>query len=73
MINHFWLCWVFAAAHGLSLPAVSRGCSPAALSKLLIAAASLDAEHRALGAQASEAVGPGSGCSEAGGTFLDQD
>ena len=46
MINHFWLCWVFAAAHGLSLPAVSRGCSPAALSKLLIAAASLDAEHR---------------------------
>ena len=46
MINHFWPRWVFAAAHGLSLPAVSGGCSPAALRELLIAAASLDAEHR---------------------------
>ena len=24
---YFWLCWVFVAAHGLSLVAVSRGCS----------------------------------------------
>ena len=24
---HFWLCWVFIAAHGLSLVAVSRGYS----------------------------------------------
>ena len=23
----FWLCWVFTAAHGLSLVAASRGCS----------------------------------------------
>ena len=46
MIVHFWLCWVSAVAHGLSLPAVSRGCSPAAVSKLLIVAASLVAEHR---------------------------
>ena len=27
LVIHFWLCWVFAAARGFSLVAVSRGCS----------------------------------------------
>ena len=39
--------WVFIAAHRLSLVAVSRGYSLAAVSGLLIAVASLLAEHNA--------------------------
>ena len=35
--NYFWLCWVFVSAHGLSLVVVCG---------LLIAVASLIAEHR---------------------------
>ena len=27
LLIYFWLCWVFVAAHGLSLVAVSGGCS----------------------------------------------
>ena len=51
----FWLCWVFVAAHGLSLVAASGGCSLVAASGgyslvaiqgLLIVVASLIAEHR---------------------------
>ena len=37
---YFWLCWVFIAAHGLSLVVVSRGCSPAAVHRLLTGVAS---------------------------------
>ena len=36
-----WRCWVFVAAHRLSLVAVSGGSSPAAGCRLLIAVASL--------------------------------
>ena len=32
---YLWLCWVFAAVRGLSTVAVSKGCSPAAVSGLL--------------------------------------
>ena len=41
-----WLCWVFTAECSLSLAAVSGGYSLVAVSRLLIAAASLVAEHR---------------------------
>ena len=40
-----WLCWVFVAAHGLSLTAASGGHSPAVVCRLLIAMASLVVEH----------------------------
>ena len=40
-----WLCWVFVAALGLSLVAVSRGDSLVAVYRLLTAVASLVAEH----------------------------
>ena len=40
---YFWLCWVFVAARGLSLVVASGGYS---LLRLLIAMASLVAEHR---------------------------
>ena len=43
--------WVFVATRGLSLVAESRGCSPAVARGLLIAAASLIAEHRLCGTQ----------------------
>ena len=45
LIN-FWLGWVFAAACELSLVTVSRGYSLVAQHRLLIAEASLIAEHR---------------------------
>ena len=44
-ILFFWLHWISVAAHGLSLVAASSGYSLAALCKLLIAVASLVAEH----------------------------
>ena len=42
---YFWLRWVFVAAHGLSLVAVSGGLLFAAVRRLLVAVASLVAEH----------------------------
>ena len=42
---YFWLCWVFVAAHGLSLVAVSGGYSSVAVRGLLIEVASLVVEH----------------------------
>ena len=42
---YLWLCWVFVAAHRLSLVAVSRTSSLIALSSLLSAVASLVVEH----------------------------
>ena len=42
---YFGLCWVFAAAFRLSLAAGSRRASLAAVHRLLIAVASLVAEH----------------------------
>ena len=39
-------CWVFVAAHGLSLIAASEGYSLTAVCGLLIAVASLAVEHR---------------------------
>ena len=44
ILIYFWLCWVFAAAYGLSLVALSRGYS-LVVCGLLTAAASLVAEH----------------------------
>ena len=42
----FWLPWVFAAVHRLSLVAASRGCSLIVVQGLLTALASLAAERR---------------------------
>ena len=42
----FWLHWVFVAFRGLSLVMESRGYSPVTMLQLLIALASLVAEHR---------------------------
>ena len=41
----FWLCWVFAAVHEFSLVLESRDYTLVAVHQLLIAAASLVAEH----------------------------
>ena len=43
---YFWLCWVFIAAHMLSLVVVSGGYSLVVVHGHLIAVASLVAEHR---------------------------
>ena len=40
-----WLCWVFVAVSGLSLVAASEGYSLVVVRGLLIAVASLVAEH----------------------------
>ena len=42
---YFWLRWVFVAAYSLSLVAVSGGHFLAVVRELLVAAASLAAEH----------------------------
>ena len=41
----YWLCWVFVAAHGLSLVAESRGYSLPVVHRLLTAGAALIAEY----------------------------
>ena len=43
---YLWMCWVFIAAHRLSLVAASRSYSLVSVRGLLIAAASLVAEHK---------------------------
>ena len=43
---YFWLRWVFIGVHGLSLVAVSGGYSFVVVRRLLVAVASLVAEHR---------------------------
>ena len=48
-----WLCWVFVAAHGLSLVAVNGGYSLVVECGFLIVVASLLVEHRFLGMWAS--------------------
>ena len=45
MSSLFQLCWVFFAAHRLSLVAASGGCSLVVVCGSLIAVASLVAEH----------------------------
>ena len=42
---YIWLCWVFVAVRGLSLVVVSRGLFFDVVCGLLIAVASLVAEH----------------------------
>ena len=79
--------WVFIAACGSSLPRVGLHCcvwvftalcgssllSPAAVSGLLVATASLVAEHGLQGSRASVVVAAwGLSCSVAWGRFLDQ-
>ena len=53
---YFWLCWVFVAAHRLSLDAASRSYSPVAAYRLLIAVASLFGRHMGSRARASIVV-----------------
>ena len=43
---HFWLCWVFITACGLSLVAASGGYCLVAVLRLLIAVGSLVIQHR---------------------------
>ena len=69
----FWLCWVFDAAHGLSLVAESGGCSPVAVRGLLTVVASLVVEHGLQGMQASVVVAHGLSCPESCGIFPDQE
>ena len=45
LLIYFWLCWVFIAAHGLSLVAECRGYSQVAVGGLLIAVAFPVVEH----------------------------
>ena len=42
---YFWLRWVFLATHGFSLVAASGDNSPVSVHRILIAVASLFAEH----------------------------
>ena len=55
-----WLCWVFIAACGLPLVAMSGGYSQAVVHGLLTAVASLVAERRHKGTQASQVQHVGS-------------
>ena len=68
---YLWLCWVFVAVRGLSLVAVSGGCS-----SLLCWASHCDGFSRcrvqALGTWVSVVVAHGLSCSEACGIFSDQ-
>ena len=58
-ISLFWPCWVFVAAHGLSLVAGSGGSSLAVVCRLLVVVASLVAECRLWGVWAAVAAIPG--------------
>ena len=51
-VIYFCLCQVFVAACKLSLVAVSGGCSPVVMCRLLVLVASLVAQHRLCVAQA---------------------
>ena len=79
----FWLCWVFVAAHRLSLVAASRGCSLLrcvgfSLQWLLLlqSTGSRRAGFSSCGSWALErrlsSCGTGLSCSTACGIFLDQ-
>lgn len=59
LINYFWLCWVFAVAHWLSLVAVSEDYSLAEVHGHLIMVSSLVTEHGLLGAGTSVVAGLG--------------
>ena len=68
----FWLCWVFTAAHVLSLIVAGGGGLPfVATHGLLISVASLVAERGLSGAGASAVVAPGlsSMASNSGGAW----
>ena len=66
---YFWLCWVLVAVRELYLVAVSGGCSLVAVCSLLVAVASLVAEHRLWGARASVVAVRKLSCPEACGIF----
>ena len=74
LFTYLLLLRVFFPARGLSLAIVSRGCSLVAVLWLLIAVASLVAEHRLQGVQASADVARRLSCcvAQASGIFLDQ-
>ena len=55
---YFWLCWAFLDAWSFSLVVASGGYSLAAVRGLLIATASLVAEHRLCGTRASITEAP---------------
>ena len=68
----FLTCWVFIAMHGLALVLASRGPSLAAVSRLLITAASLVGEQGLQGRQASVLVTLVLSCTEACGILWNQ-
>ena len=53
IFKHFWLHWLFVAACSLSLVVAGGTCSLAAVHRLLISVASLDADHGLHSMQAS--------------------
>ena len=65
------MCSVFIAADKLSLVAENKG-FPLVVHGLLIVVASLVSEHRLWCMWASVVVGPGPGCAEECGIFLQQ-
>ena len=68
----FWLCWLLVAGLRFSLVETSRGFSPVAVHRLLIAVASLVIERGLQGTLASVVVGHRLSCPTAHGIFLDQ-
>ena len=69
---YLWLHWVFFAACGLSLAAVSRGLLFIVVLGLLTVVASLVVEHGLQGVQSPAFVAQGVSCPRAHGIFLDQ-
>ena len=71
ILNFYWLCWVFVAAHGFSLVLASGGYSLVVACRLLTVVASLVAKHR-LWSVGSVVAPPGLSCSAACGLIPDQ-
>ena len=67
-----WLCWVFVVVHGLSLAAVSLGCSLVAPRRIPTVSGFSCCGAPALGQVSSVVVEHGLSCPVACGIFLDQ-
>lgn len=70
--TYCWLCWVLVVEHGLSLAAVSLGCSLVAPSRILTVSGFSRCGAPAPGQVSSAVVEHGLSCPVACGTFLDQ-
>ena len=73
LLIYIWLCWIFVAAHGLSLVVGIRGYSLVVVCRLLTAMAFLAVEQGLKGTWSSVVVTHKLSCSEACGILvLDQ-